>query len=110
MARNNKPGFFLRCWSGTARLWQAYWLVGVLGQLLVMLLLMLVGVLFWHSPRDNIWFNSVCVVVVLVWSVFSGVSIWRCAPNASQPAWGALARAILILSIAYGAFAVWQAL
>ena len=110
MARNKNPGFFLRCWGGSARLWQAYWLVGVLGQFVVLLLLLAIGMLFWQSPQDTLWYDSVCAVVVIVWSVFSGVSIWRCAPNASQPAWGAIARTILILSVAYGAYAVWHAL
>jgi len=110
MASNENRNFFLRCWSGSARLWQAYWLVGVVGQLFVMLLLALAGVLFWHSPHDNLWFNPAATSIVIAWLVFSGVSIWRCAPNASMPAWGALARTVLVLSIAYGAYAVWRAL
>jgi hypothetical protein len=109
MTSNKNPGFFLRCWTGTARLWQAYWLLGVAGQLFIMLLLALAGTLFWHSPKDDFWFNPTACAVVIAWVIFSGVSIWRCAPNASMPAWGALARTVLILSVAYGAYAVWRA-
>ena len=110
MATDRKLGFFHRCWSGGARLWQAYWLVGVLGQICAMLLVALIGMFLWHSPQDNLWFNSVGAVILLGWAVFSGVSIWRCAPNASHPVWGALARIVLILSVLYGFYAAWQAL
>ena len=110
MATDKNPGFFLRCWIGGTRLWQAYWLVGVLGQICAMLLVALLGTLFWHSPQDNLWFNSVGAAILVGWSVFSGVSIWRCAPNTSQPTWGALARVVLIMSVAYGVYGVWRAL
>jgi len=88
MAINRNPGFFLRCWNGSARLWQAYWLVGVIGQLFVILLLQLSDTLFWHGPQDNFWVKPAAAAVFIVWPIFSGVSIWRCAPNASMPAWG----------------------
>jgi len=110
MASNASQSFLARCWGGSARLWQAYWLVGVAGYLFIMLLLELAGVLLWRGPQDNLWFNSAAFVVVVAYLVFSGVSIWRCSPNSSSAAWGALARTVLILSIVVGAIGVWRAL
>ena len=110
MATDKNPGFFLRCWIGRARLWQAYWLVGVLGQTFAMLLVVLLGTLLWHSPQDNLWFNSVGAAILVGWSVFAAVSIWRCAPNTSQPVWGAIARVVLVMSVDYGVYAAWRAL
>jgi len=110
MATDKNRSFFFRCWSGHARLWQAYWLIGGLGQLCAMLLVALVGTIFWHNPQDSLWFNLVGAVIIVGWSIFSAVSIWRCAPNASQPAWGALARVVIIMSVAYGVYAVWRVL
>jgi hypothetical protein len=110
MASNANQSFFVRCWGGSARLWQAYWLVGVVGYLFIMLLLALAGVVLWRGPQDNLWFNSGAFVVVVGYLVFSGVSIWRCSPNSSNAAWGALARTVLILSIVVGAIGVWRAL
>jgi len=110
ISADRKSNFIKRCWTGTARLWQAYWLVGVLGQFVVMLLWTAVTYPFWRGPQDNWWTYIVGAVLFLAYLIFASVSIWRCAPNASNPAWGALAKTVLVLSWVYGLFSVWRVL
>ena len=110
IATDKKANFFRRCWAGTARLWQAYWLVGVLGQFAVLLLCFAVTYPFWRGPQDNWWSDELSAVLLLGYLAFASVSIWRCAHNANNPVWGALARTIVVLSWASGLFAIWRAL
>jgi hypothetical protein len=107
---DKKQHFFRRCWSGSARLWQAYWLVGVLGQFVVLFLAFAITYPFWRGPQDNLWSTVVFLVLMLVYVVFASVSVWRCAPNANNQVWGALARTLVVLSLLCGAVLFWRAL
>src|SRR5579885_472475 len=109
IAPAKKLNFFVRCWMGQARLWQAYWLVGVLGQFVVLLLCWAITYPFWRGPQDNWWSDGIFLLVFLTYLVFASVSIWRCAPNANNPVWGAIARALLVMSWLYGLFSIWKA-
>ncbi|MGY3265569.1 hypothetical protein [Lysobacter sp. HA35] len=102
-------GFFRRCWSGETKLWQAYWLVGVAGQLAALLICFAVTYPFWCGPQDNWWSDGLSGVVLISYAVYASVSIWRCAPNASSGIWSALARAVLVLSLAAAALGLWRA-
>ena len=110
IATDKRANFLSRCWAGSARLWQAYWLVGVLGQIIVLALLTVIGMFLWNWPEHTSWFDPFSAVVLLAWMAFASVSIWRCAANCSNPAWGALAKTVVVLSVAYGAFTLWRAL
>lgn len=112
-----RQSFFRRCWSGTARLWQAYWLVGVLGQFIVLFVTVAITYPFRSGIQENLWtaiVNLILIlinlVLILIYFVYASVSIWRCAPNANNQVWGALARVTVLISWAYGVVAVWRAL
>lgn len=83
-------------WRGEKPLWQAYWLVGIGGQALFFLVLPSSP-----GPGTNIWF---CLSTAYI--IWSFVSIWRCAENASHPFWKYVARGMILL----GAFALLKAL
>jgi hypothetical protein len=88
-----------RFWRGQARLWQAFWLLLVLGYV-AMVTLFLVAVALFSSANPTI------LIIVLVaastvniaFFVFALVSVWRCAPNTNTPALTSVAR-ILVLAL-----------
>jgi len=97
--------FFLwRCWGGGARLWQAFWLVLVLGHaatnFLRFPLLTLAG------EEGAFWAGMATVVALnLLFAVFALVSVWRCAPNTDYRVCEAGARGLVILLTA---ILLWQ--
>jgi fatty-acid desaturase len=87
------PAQFLRgVWGGHARLWQAFWLVGVIGFILwTLLLYVLLRALTGDPP--NRWVALVFFVVPYVAAIiYVSVGVWRCAPNTAYAPMTALAR------------------
>src|SRR5437868_14447939 len=91
--------FFVRCWKGHAKLWQAFWLGAILGKVLVLVVVALLGSLLWRGPQDNALVNILLGSVLLSYLVFASVSVWRCAPNAKNGALGGLARVWVVFSL-----------
>ena len=79
-------------WRGEAPLASAYWLIGTLGFWLVY------GAFVFASQFVPI-IAPVLLVVLLAVIVFGWVSIWRCWRNTSWPAWGFVARGLVIIYI-----------
>jgi hypothetical protein len=77
-------------WRGRGRLWKVYWLYGVLGSnVLVLILLFLMR----QSALGTIWFQLV-LLLLAAYTVWIVVSVWRCAFNVEQPMYGHMARAL----------------
>lgn len=91
--------WFRSLWNGRARLWQAFWLVAVLGYwLCVFVMLALL------RAAESLGLNVVVVTVAaslwfLAIIVFSCVCVWRCAGNTSHEAMTALAKVWVVVSI-----------
>ena len=102
--------FFVRCWRGNARLWQAFWLVGVLGKLLVVTVTFIAAYMFMGVPYEDILVYLLFVPLLGGYLLFASVSVWRCAPNSSHPIWGIGARGVVILVVFVWASALWQTL
>ncbi len=83
-----------RYWNGRAPLWKAFWLVGVLGQVLVLLG---IGLASWvlRPILSALLIYGFAVLALMAMSVFASVSVWRCAVNAKQPPLGGLARVVV---------------
>ncbi|MBT7956408.1 MAG: hypothetical protein HN731_14550 [Rhodospirillaceae bacterium] len=84
----------IRHWQGQARLWQSYWLMGVVG-----------GWLIWTLVLNLVEFGFLPeilgVIILAGYSVYSAVGIWRCAFNVDWHIWGYLARSIIGISAFY---------
>lgn len=97
---NTKPtGFLYRCWNGKAYLWQAFWLVNVLGKLLFFGALALVGYLLWQVTQASWIFDFALVIPIVAYIVFVAVSVWRCSSNTKYQQLGALAKVWVIFYV-----------
>ena len=96
---DKRPNFFARCWNGQARLWQAFWLCGVFGKVLVVSLLFVLVTTLHYSGLGNDALAYVLVGGLFPgWFIFASVSVWRCAGNVSHALWGVIAKVITILA------------
>jgi len=94
--------FLVRCWSGEARLWEAFWLVLVLGNVatnLIAYIFLLVASQIGFSLTVAIGFG-ITVLLNLTVLVFALVSVWRCALKTRFVALKLLSRALVIAVIA----------
>lgn len=96
---NNNQNFLSRCWTGKARLWQAFWICGIAGKFLVFGIIAAIGPLIWHGPKDNMLTNILLGGLFLAYLIFALVSVWRCSPNVGLVPLGALAKVFVVLSI-----------
>ncbi len=80
----------IRFWLGEEKLWKAYWLIGG-GWLFTVLVENLV---------DLGWLGQISRLLLLVgYSLYLAVSIWRCALNTAWKSWGYAARGVILLSL-----------
>ena len=86
---------YSRCWNGEIKLWQAFWLVGLLGKLAALILVATLMALFVSSPRQNMLTYGFLVLAFLGYSVFASVSIWRSSGRNGVSPMGALARVLI---------------
>ncbi len=88
-----------RAWKGEEKLWKVFWLYGVLaGIVLNLLLTVLIG-----NPL-------LAKLILLPYSVWVLVSLWRCAWNAGAKFWGVIARILVVINIISYVFALIGAL
>ena len=91
---NKRRHLIIRNWQGQARLWQSYWLMGVLG-----------GWVFWTIVLNLIEFGILPeipgVIILASYTIYSAVGVWRCAFNVDWRGWGYLARGVLVFSAIY---------
>ena len=79
-------------WRGEGPLWKIYWLYGVLGSNVLVLILLL---LMQRGAMDSGWFQLV-LLVLAAYTVWIVVSVWRCAFNVENPMYGHMARALTV--------------
>ena len=79
-------------WRGQGPLWKAYWLYGVLGSNVLAGILLL---LMQRSAPAGGWFQLVLLVLV-AYTVWIVISVWRCAFNVENPVYGHMARALTV--------------
>lgn len=83
-------------WSGRAPLWKSFWLVGVLGQLAILILTTVLGELVLRPVFGHLFAYSVSIVAVIATAVFASVSVWRSAGHARVQPLGGLARVLVV--------------
>jgi len=99
-----RKDFLTRCWNGEARLWQAFWLVGVLGKVLFLVAVAFVGFWFQSASGSVLVAVSFMVPAIIIFVVFASVSVWRCAPNVKIEPLGALAKVGVIFYVMFMIF------
>jgi ABC-type transport system involved in cytochrome c biogenesis permease component len=100
--------FFKRCWQGSARLWQAFWLVGVLGMLLVVTVGFLGSFMLMGAFQSDALVGVLLLPLLLGYLVFASVSVWRCSHNTNHSTWGVVARIIVVIVVLVWGLAAWQ--
>lgn len=97
-AGGNRPThtFFLaKLASGQAKLWHAFWLVGVFGLLLASFALLVGGDFLSRQPNRGGVMRWFFLFSFYAYAAFAALSIWRCARNTRRQAWGGLARVVV---------------
>lgn len=82
-----KENFVTKCWNGKEKLWVVFWVYGIA--------LNIAGGFFIKPTLENNTnplINLVLIVVVIILSVWWPQSVWRCADNTSNKAYGILAK------------------
>jgi hypothetical protein len=79
-------------WQGRGPLWKVYWLYGVLGSNVLVLILL---ILMERSALGSLWFQLV-LLLLAAYTVWIVVSVWRCAPNVENPLYGHMAKALTV--------------
>ena len=79
-------------WRGRGPLWKVYWLYGVLGSNVLAGLLL---VLMQRSALASGWFQ-ILLLVLVAYTVWIVISVWRCAFNVENPLYGHMARALTV--------------
>lgn len=82
----------IRFWRGEEKLWKAYWLIGVGGGWLFTVLV--------ENLVDLGWLGQIARLLLLVgYSLYSAVSIWRCAMHTTWKSWRYAARGVILFSL-----------
>ena len=90
---------FLHPWDSSHRLWQAFWLLFVLGNTLgvsIISAMMLMPLAALGLSQNGSIFTMLLNVAM---PVLTGISVFKCAKNSSHPAWGILACNVVVLWI-----------
>ncbi len=97
-------GFWARYWRGQGRLVIAFWIIGVIGAIVlnvVQQVMIALGLMLYYFEKAGASTVTPLIYAAfglwIVYAIYASVSIWRCAFNTSWPAWGYLARGCVIL-------------
>ncbi|MBW1846715.1 MAG: hypothetical protein JRI53_00125 [Deltaproteobacteria bacterium] len=101
-------------WQGQRPLWQAFWLLFVLGQILILLISAFIFWVFIEGPFQNIFSVEVSVIpsgmVWLTFILYASLSVWRCAKITKMAVWTWSSRIFIIAYLirqVYGVYEVW---
>jgi hypothetical protein len=105
---------FKEFWYGQRRLWQAFWLLFFLGQVLFMFLGGFVFWVFFEGPFQGKFSVGLSVlpsgIVLFSFVVYASVSVWRCGRNTAMALWTWSSRILIIAYLirqVYGVYEVW---
>ena len=90
MPQMSPVSFVLRYWRGDGPLWKIFWIYGVL------LSLAISGLYAAALYADAVSYQQVLLPVLLAYTVWIVVAVWRCAPNTGQEVYRYLARGLTI--------------
>ncbi len=88
----SRTAFVFQAWRGELKLWEIFWLYGLLSAFAFATILFLADDLL-GIPR------AVLLLVYALYAIWITVSIWRCAFNCGWRGWAYLARASTLLGV-----------
>ena len=92
--------FLLSYWNGDQKLWKAFWLMGFVFQ--IVFLYFLLVLLYFGTLIGLTWSIKVTIFLLSnMYQIWILVSIWNCAYNVKNKAWGYLSRGIVILNVIF---------
>jgi hypothetical protein len=86
----SSSSFVLRYWRGEGALWRIFWIYGVLASTLVS------GLYAWALFAGDTTAQQILLPIILLYTGWIVVSVWRCAPNAESETYALLARGLTI--------------
>jgi hypothetical protein len=90
------PNFLAHCWKGSAPLWQAFWLCGIGGAIVV---LIVVPSAISAASLAAVPARLLFATSVIAYASFASVSIWRCAGTKDVSPLQALAKVYAVVSL-----------
>lgn len=100
--------YLARMWRGEEKLWKAFWLWPFVNGLLIALTVLGLGEVTGQGYLA-IAESPPYAVLMLAYSIWLAVAIWRCARN-SKPIWRVLARFFQVLFVLGSAYGVYEAI
>ena len=81
--------YIYRFWKGEISLWKSYWLIGELLNALFIILILNMEIYLFQSNQSTTSlfflnfsnFNFISKIILITWTVFLSVGIWRSAEN-----------------------------
>ena len=100
---NDFEKLFLSYWYGEKKLWKAFWLIGMLGRIIVATIIILFSTIF--TSIGLTWSIKILSIIFMIsYVIWSFVSIWRCAFNVKNKNWGYVARLFITLDVIAGLY------
>ena len=94
---NKNEILLLSYWNGKQKLWKAFWLMGVVFQILFFFFLSLILVI--GLALGLTWSIKIFIFLVSnIYTIWILVSIWNCAYNVKKKIWGDLSRLLVIIN------------
>ena len=95
--------FILNYWSGKEKLWKAFWLIGIVGRIFVAFFIIIFSLI--GNSIGLTWSVAILsLLFVLIYIIWSFVSIWRCAFNTQNNNWGYVARIFISMDLFVGIY------
>ena len=93
--------FLLNYWNGKKKLWQAFWLIGIFGRILLAIFIVIFTLI--GKAIGLTWsIGILSLIFILIYIIWSFVSIWRCAFNVKNRIWGHIARVFISMDLFLG--------
>ena len=78
--------FIKNFWNGKIKLWQSFWLVGVIGGIIVgNIIIFIEESIFSNITQSTTEISIRSKILILIWLIFYTVGIWRSAENYNGP-------------------------
>ena len=100
---NDFEKFFFSYWRGQQKLWKAFWLIGIIGRIVVAGIIVLFTIIF--TSIGLTWSVSfLSIIFISTYIIWSFVAIWRCAFNVKNKNWGYVARLFITIDLIAGLY------
>ena len=95
--------FLLSYWNGEQKLWKAFWIIGIIGRILLASFVIFFAIL--GKSLGLTWSITILsFILVIIYILWSFVSIWKCAFNVKNKTWGYAARIFISADLIAGIY------